>query len=204
VSIAIVDYGIGNLRSVQKAFESVGASAHLVSDAESIRSADKVVLPGVGAFKDCVNALHASGLSRPVLDHIKTGKPFLGICVGMQMLFDVGYEDGEHSGLGVLKGKVVRFDVDRTMSLKVPHMGWNQLNVRRQSALFKNLPEGAGVYFVHSYHCVPDDDSIVATTTDYGRPFVSSVWRDNVLATQFHPEKSQKVGLQILANFASL
>src|SRR5947207_5669205 len=202
--IAIVDYGIGNLRSVQKAFESVGASAHLVSDEQSIRSADKVILPGVGAFKDCVNALHASGLTQPVLDHIKTGKPFLGICVGMQMLFDVGYEDGEHKGLGVLKGKCVRFDVDRTMGLKVPHMGWNQLNVRRRSALFKDLAEGAGVYFVHSYHCVPDDDSIIATTTDYGRPFVSSVWRDNVLATQFHPEKSQKVGLQILANFASL
>src|SRR5262249_31193296 len=149
IMIAIVDYGIGNLRSVQKAFETVGASADLVSDDKSIRNADKVVLPGVGAFKDCVNALHASGLTQSVIDHIKTGKPFLGICVGMQMLFEIGYEDGEHNGLGVLKGKVVRFDVDRTMRLKVPHMGWNQLNVRRRSALFKDLAEGAGVYFVH-------------------------------------------------------
>src|SRR5216110_781908 len=129
--IAIVDYGIGNLRSVQKAFESFGVSASLVSDPDSIGSADKVVLPGVGAFKDCVTALHASGLTDPVLDHIKTGKPFLGICVGMQMLFNVGYEDGEHKGLGVLQGKCVRFDVDRTMGLKVPHIGSNHLTVRR-------------------------------------------------------------------------
>ena len=202
--ISIIDYGIGNLRSVQKAFESVGAQASLVSDPETIRTASKVVLPGVGAFKDCVAALHASGCTGVVLDHIKSGKPFLGICVGMQMLFDIGYEDGEHKGLGVLKGKVVRFDVDRTMGLKVPHMGWNQLTTKKPSPLVRDLPEGAGVYFVHSYHCVPEDESIVATATDYGRPFVSSVWRDNVLATQFHPEKSQKVGLQILANFASL
>ena len=204
MNIAIVDYGIGNLRSVQKAFESVGASAQLVTQPDLIRAADKVVLPGVGAFKDCVDSLRASGLLQPVLDHIASGKPFLGICVGMQMLFDIGCEDGEHKGLGVLKGKVVRFDVDQTMSLKVPHMGWNQLSVRKPSPLLNDLPEGAGVYFVHSYHCVPNDDSIIASTTDYGRPFVSSVWKDNVLATQFHPEKSQKVGLQILGNFARM
>jgi glutamine amidotransferase len=120
------------------------------------------------------------------------------------MLFDVGYEDGEHVGLGVLKGKCVRFDVDDALGLKVPHMGWNQLQVRRPSPLFKDLPSEAGVYFVHGYHVVPEDDSVVATTTDYGRPFVSSVWRDNVMATQFHPEKSQRVGLKILSNFATL
>ena len=204
MNIAIVDYGIGNLRSVQKAFESVGASAQLVTQPDLLRSADKVVLPGVGAFKDCVDNLRSSGLLEPVLDHIASGKPFLGICVGMQMLFDIGCEDGEHKGLGVLKGKVVRFDVDQTMSLKVPHMGWNQLSVRKPSPLLNDLPEGAGVYFVHSYHCLPNDDSIIASTTDYGRPFVSSVWKDNVLATQFHPEKSQKVGLQILGNFARM
>jgi len=204
MSIAIVDYGIGNLRSVQKAFESVGASAQLCTDPDRIKAADKVVLPGVGAFKDCVDNLKSSGLVGPVLDHIASGRPFLGICVGMQMLFDVGYEDGEHKGLGILKGKVVRFDVDKQMGLKVPHMGWNQLNARKASPLLKDLPQGAGVYFVHSYHCVPDDESIIATTTDYGRPFVSSVWKGNVLATQFHPEKSQKVGLQILGNFAAL
>jgi imidazole glycerol-phosphate synthase subunit HisH len=201
MSIAIVDYGIGNLRSVQKAFESFGASAQLVSDPDLIRKADKVVLPGVGAFKDCIDSLRNSGLTEPVLDHIKSGKPFMGICVGLQMLFDFGYEDGEHHGLGVLKGKCVRFDVDRVMGLKVPHMGWNQLTVRKPSPLFQDLVEGSGVYFVHSYHVVPEDQSIIASTTDYGRPFVSSVWRDNIVATQFHPEKSQKVGLQILANF---
>jgi imidazole glycerol-phosphate synthase subunit HisH len=204
MSIAIVDYGIGNLRSVQKAFEAMGAPAALVKDPAVIRAADKVVLPGVGAFKDCIDALHASGLTGPVLDHIRSGKPFLGICVGMQMLFEVGCEDGEHQGLGVLKGKVVRFDLDPAMKLKVPHMGWNQLTVKKPSPLFKDLVEGAGVYFVHSYHCVAEDESIVAATTDYGGPFVSSVWRDNVMATQFHPEKSQKVGLQILANFAEM
>lgn len=203
-SIAIIDYGIGNLRSVQKAFESFGASAQLVSDADAIQRASKVVLPGVGAFKDCVQALQASGCTPAVLDHINSGKPFMGVCVGMQMLFDVGFEDGEHKGLGVLKGKVVRFDVDQTMGLKVPHMGWNQLTARKPSPLLRDLPVSAGVYFVHSYHCVPEDEEIIATTTDYGRPFVSSVWRENVLATQFHPEKSQTIGLQILANFASL
>jgi glutamine amidotransferase len=203
-SISIIDYGIGNLRSVQKAFESFGVSAQLVTTADPIRSADKVVLPGVGAFKDCVDHLKESGLLDPVLDHIRSGKKFLGICVGMQMLFDVGYEDGEHKGLGILKGKVVRFDVDRTKGLKVPHMGWNQLDIKKPSPLLRDLPKGANAYFVHSYHCVPDDASIIATTTDYGGAFVSSVWKDNVMATQFHPEKSQKVGLQILANFASL
>src|SRR5438552_10011848 len=153
--IAIVDYGIGNLRSVQKAFETVGASAQLVSDPQQIKSAAKVVLPGVGAFKDCVDSLKASGLMQPVLDHIASGKSFLGICVGMQMLFDVGYEDGEHKGLGVLKGKCVRFDVDRSMGLKVQHMGWNQLTVRKPSPLPNDLPSGAGVYVVHSDHFVP-------------------------------------------------
>ena len=202
--ISIVDYGIGNLRSVQKAFESVGAQASLVSDPELIKSADHVVLPGVGAFADCVAKIRSSGLVEPVLEHIKSGKPFLGICVGLQMLFDVGYEDGEHAGLGVLKGKCVRFDVDQTMNLKVPHMGWNQLDVKRRAPIFKDLPEGSSVYFVHGYYVVPDDQGVIATTTDYGRPFVSSVWRDNLMATQFHPEKSQKVGLTILKNFADL
>jgi glutamine amidotransferase len=204
MSLAIVNYGIGNLRSVQKAFETVGTAAVLATDAATIRQADRVVLPGVGAFKDCVDSFRRSGMFDAVIEHITSGKPFLGICVGMQMLFDVGYEDGEHRGLGVLKGKVDRFDVDKTLGLKVPHMGWNQLTTRRPSPLLKDLPADCGVYFVHSYHCIPSEDSIVATTTDYGRPFVSSVWRDNVVATQFHPEKSQKVGLQILANFARM
>ncbi len=204
MTIAIIDYGMANLRSVQKAFEHVGTHARIISQPEEIDAADKIVLPGVGAFCDAVATLRAKHLAAPIVRHIERGKPFLGICLGLQMLFDIGYEDGEHQGLGVLRGSCVRFDVDERLGLKVPHMGWNQLDVKRPSPLLRDLPQGAGVYFVHGYHVVPDDPNVVATTTDYGRPFVSSVWRDNVMATQFHPEKSQRVGLQILSNFASL
>ncbi|MDB5289711.1 MAG: imidazole glycerol phosphate synthase, glutamine amidotransferase subunit [Phycisphaerales bacterium] len=202
--IAIVDYGMANLRSVQKAFEQVGHRADIISRPEEIERADKIVLPGVGAFQDAVATLREKELAGPIVRHIERGKPFLGICLGLQMLFDVGYEDGEHRGLGVFRGKCVRFDVDETLGLKVPHMGWNQLEVQRPAPLFNGLPQSSGVYFVHGYHVVPQDQSLIATTTDYGRPFVSSIWRDNVFATQFHPEKSQKVGLQILSNFAGI
>ncbi len=204
MSIAIIDYGMANLRSVQKAFEHVGVRADIISHPEQIDRADKLVLPGVGAFRDAVATLRQKELAGPIVRHIERGKPFLGICLGLQMLFDVGYEDGEHRGLGVLRGTCVRFDVDEQLGLKVPHMGWNQLDVRSRSPLLKDLPQNSSVYFVHGYHVVPEDPSVVATTTDYGRPFVSSVWRDNVMATQFHPEKSQRVGLQILSNFATL
>jgi glutamine amidotransferase len=204
MSIGIIDYGMANLRSVQKAFETVGVHARIISTPQEIERADRIVLPGVGAFADAVRTLREKQLAGPIVAHIDQGKPFLGICLGLQMLFDVGYEDGEHVGLGVLRGKCVRFDVDEALGLKVPHMGWNQLQVRRPSPLFKELPNDAGVYFVHGYHVVPEDDAVVATTTDYGRPFVSSVWRDNVMATQFHPEKSQRVGLKILSNFAGV
>src|SRR3954470_1287106 len=203
-SVSILDYGMANLRSVQKAFEAVGAPAGIIATPEEVRATDLLVLPGVGAFKDAVATLRSKHLAEPIVDHIRRGRPFLGICLGLQMLFDVGYEDGEHQGLGVLRGQCVRFDVDRTMGLKVPHMGWNQLDVRRPSPLFNGLPEGAAVYFVHAYYVEPEDENVIATTTDYGVPFVSSVWRDNVMATQFHPEKSQKVGLQILSNFAGM
>src|SRR5271154_4519007 len=202
--IAIIDYGMANLRSVQKAFAHSGVDAHIISRPEEIDAADKLVLPGVGAFKDAITTLRQKNLADAIIRHINRGKLFLGICLGLQMLFDVGYEDGEHRGLGVLRGKCVRFDVDQTMGLKVPHMGWNQLIVRRRAPLLKDLPEGAGVYFVHGYHVVPDDPSVIAAETDYGKPFVSSVRRDNLFATQFHPEKSQKAGLIILANFATL
>lgn len=202
--IAILDYGMANLRSVQKAFEHVGTRAEIISSPEQIERADKLVLPGVGAFQDAVATLREKELAGPIIQHIESGKSFLGICLGLQMLFDVGYEDGEHRGLGVLRGKCIRFDVDQTQGLKVPHMGWNQLEVKRPSPLFKGLAEGASVYFVHGYHVVPADGSIIATTTDYGGPFVSSIWRDNIMATQFHPEKSQAVGLKILENFARL
>jgi glutamine amidotransferase len=203
-SIAILDYGMANLRSVQKGFEQVGARAQIISQPDQIDSAEKLVLPGVGAFQDAVATLRQLGHDTAIRRHIERGKPFLGICLGLQMLFDVGYEDGEHRGLGVFRGACVRFDVDQKMGLKVPHMGWNQLEIRRYSPLTNEIPRAAGVYFVHSYHVTPLDDSLVATTTDYGRPFVSSIWQDNVMATQFHPEKSQKVGLQILSNFAAL
>lgn len=205
MSVAILDYGMANLRSVQKGFEHVGHRATIVSRPEEIDRADRFVLPGVGAFRDAVATLRARGLVEPILNHIAAGKPFLGICLGLQMLFDVGYEDGEHRGLGVLPGRCVRFDVDRVgCGLKVPHMGWNGLAHVRPSPLLRGLSPDAGVYFVHSYFVEPADPGVVATTTDYGRPFVSSVWRDNVVATQFHPEKSQTVGLRMLANFAAM
>ncbi len=206
VSISIIDYGMANLRSVQKAFEQVGHAAQIISRPQEIERAAKIVLPGVGAFRDAVATLRQRELAGPILRHIEGGKPFLGICLGLQMLFDVGYEDGEHEGLGVFRGACVRFDVDQAMGLKVPHMGWNQLDVHRRAPIFRDLPGGSNVYFVHGYHVVPTggDEGIIATTTDYGRPFVSSIWRDNVMATQFHPEKSQKVGLKILSNFAEM
>jgi len=206
VSIAIVDYGMANLRSVQKAFEHAGHRADIISAPEQVDRAEKIVLPGVGAFQDAVATLREKELAGPIVRHIEKGKPFLGICLGLQMLFDVGYEDGEHRGLGVLRGSCVRFEVDDTMHLKVPHMGWNSLDVKRRSPILENLPDGAGVYFVHGYHVVPSkgNEDVIATTTDYGRPFVSSIWRDNVMATQFHPEKSQRVGLTMLKNFAEL
>src|SRR5438045_2737282 len=152
---------MANLRSVQKAFETVGASARIVSRPDDVRAAERVVLPGVGAFKDAIATLRASGLAEPVLEHITSGKPFLGICLGLQMLFDVGYEDGEHKGLGVIPGKCVRFTVDQTQGLKVPHMGWNQLQIERPSPLFRGVEPDAGVYFVHSYHVVPTAASFV-------------------------------------------
>lgn len=202
--IAILDYGMGNLRSVQKAFEQVGAEASIIRDAAQITHADKLILPGVGAFKDAIATLVGRGLDGPIRKHVSSGKPFLGICLGLQLLFETGFEDGEHRGLGILAGSCIRFDVDKSLGLKVPHMGWNQLNVFRPAPILKDIPAGAGVYFVHSYHVVPTDPSVIATTTDYGRPFVSSVWKDNLMATQFHPEKSQGVGLQILSNFAAM
>jgi len=204
MSISIIDYGMANLRSVQKAFERVGHGARIISTPEEIAQAGKIVLPGVGAFADAVATLRDRKLAGPIVGHIESGKPFLGICLGLQMLFDVGYEDGEHAGLGVLRGKVVRFDVDRTKNLKVPHMGWNQLVVKNPSPLTAGLAEGANVYFVHSYYAVPDDPKVIATVTDYGGEFVSSIRAGNIMATQFHPEKSQKVELEMLRKFADL
>ena len=202
--ICILDYDMANLRSVQKGFARVGFESRIIREASEVRGADRLVLPGVGAFRDAVATLRARGLDEPILRHIEAGRPFLGICLGLQLLFEVGFEDGEHAGLGVFAGKVVRFDVDRTKGLKVPHMGWNQLIVKRRGPLLDGIDDGANVYFVHGYHALPAEASIIATTSDYGGEFVSSVWKDNVHATQFHPEKSQAVGLRILENFARL
>jgi glutamine amidotransferase len=200
--IAIIDYGMGNLRSVQKAFEKVGHQAIVTSDAAQVAAADKVVLPGVGAFEDAIAELRRLDMVKTILQAIDSGKPFLGICLGLQLLFDVNYENGRHEGLGVLRGECVKFDLPKEFA--VPHMGWNQLNIRRPAPILNGLAEGAYVYFVHSYYVVPKDAEVIATETDYGGPFCSMIWRDNVYATQFHPEKSQAEGLKILKNFAEL
>jgi glutamine amidotransferase len=201
-TIAIIDYGMGNLRSVQKAFEKVGYAAEITNDPSVVAKARKVVLPGVGAFEDAMHELRNRNLVRPVLDAIESGKPFLGICLGLQLLFDTGYENGRHEGLGVLRGDVVRFQLSDEYS--VPHMGWNQLDIARRPPVLEGAEPGTYVYFVHSYYVIPQDAGVVATTTDYGGPFCSMIWRDNVIASQFHPEKSQSQGLRILQNFAAL
>lgn len=200
--IKIVDYGMGNLRSVQKAFEKLGAEAVICTRPADLAGAEKLILPGVGAFRDAIHELRRTGLDGPVREHIASGRPFLGICLGLQLLFDVSYEDGQWEGLGVLPGKVVRF-LDQP-NLKIPHMGWNTLDIVRPHRLFEGIANGSSVYFVHSYYVVPSDDSVVAARSDHGGPFVAAVARENLFATQFHPEKSQTVGLRLLKNFAAL
>jgi len=205
--IAIIDYGMGNLRSVQKGFEKIGSEAVITDDPQVILRAERVVLPGVGAFRDCMHNLEQGGFVEPILKIIAEGRPFLGICVGMQLLFTDSVEFGLYSGLNVIPGHVLRFPEQMTVAgekLKVPQMGWNQLSFKRRPPAFKGIDDGSNVYFVHSYYVKPDDSSVIATTTDYGIEFCSSVWKDNIVATQFHPEKSQAIGLQILKNFAEL
>lgn len=200
--IAIIDYGMGNLRSVQKGFERTGHTPTITDDPAVLADASKLVLPGVGAFRDAIAALQSRGLVEPIRASIAAGKPFLGICLGLQLLFDRSFEDGEYQGLGVIAGDVVRFNVPG--EYKVPHMGWNQVGFRRRPPIFSGVEEGAHFYFVHSYYVLPRDASVVATETDYPQPFCSSIWRDNLFATQFHPEKSQAAGLRVLKNFAEL
>jgi glutamine amidotransferase len=200
--IAIIDYGMGNLRSVEKALERVGATATVTSDPEAVGTADKVVLPGVGSFGDAVEELGRRNLIEPIIGHIKRGRVFLGLCLGMQLLFPKSEESPEVAGFSLFRGTVAKFALaDNT--LKIPHMGWNQVAFKR-CPLFKGIPEGAHMYFVHSYYAAPDDDAIVAATTEYGVTFAAALWKDNVYAMQFHPEKSQRQGLAILKNFVNL
>lgn len=202
--IALLDYGSGNLRSVHKALLRVGAEVRVVRGPQELREASAAVLPGVGAFDDCINALRRQELLEATREFIRSGRPFLGICVGYQALFERSEEFNScAAGLGVFAGRVVRFSGDKR--LKVPQIGWNQIRiVRPECPLYRDVPDGSYVYFVHSFFPRPLDESIVATRTEYGETFASSIWHENVFATQFHPEKSQRVGLQLLRNFVEL
>ncbi|SDF35585.1 imidazole glycerol phosphate synthase subunit HisH [Sporolituus thermophilus] len=199
--IAIIDYGMGNLHSAAKAFVRLGAEVTVTDRPEVIAAAAKVVLPGVGAFGDCMRNLHRAGLVDVIRDVIARGVPFLGICVGLQMLFEGSEEDPDVPGLGVFPGMVRRLTAP---GLKVPHMGWNSLELKQFSPLFQNLPDPAYVYFVHSYHAAAAEASLVTAVTEYGGTVTAAVGRGNVQAVQFHPEKSGAVGLSILANFKEM
>ncbi|MBN1401814.1 MAG: imidazole glycerol phosphate synthase subunit HisH [Anaerolineae bacterium] len=198
--LAIIDYGVGNLRSVYMAFRRLGVDALVTSEAGVIRRAKAVVLPGVGAFGDAIGNLRALGLEEVVLGAIRDDLPFLGICVGLQLLFEASEEMGEHRGLGVLPGRVRRFP----SGLPVPHMGWNQIHPCQAVPLWRDVPDGSYAYFVHSYYADAEDPTVIAATTDYGIDYVSAVARGNLFAIQFHPEKSQDVGERILANFLNV
>ena len=201
--IALLDYGAGNVRSVQKALTAAGGDVQLVPNPETVAQADAVVLPGVGAFDDCINAMQRQELFEAARAFVSTGKPFLGICIGYQALFEKSEEFNScAAGLGIFEGSVVRFP---DAEVKVPQIGWNEVQFTKPDCpIIQGIESGSHFYFVHSYYPQPKDESIVATRTEYGVDFVSAVWRDNVFATQFHPEKSQKVGLQLLTNFVNL
>jgi len=197
--IVIVDYGMGNLRNVQKAFEKIGFEARLTRNKNDIGRASAIVLPGVGAFKDCMENLEKYGLVEILLRSIEKGKPYLGICLGLQVLFSESKEFGSHKGLDLIQGKVVRFVPDPEH--KVPHMGWNTIEKEKEGPMLQGIESGDFFYFVHSYYVIPDETQWIASFTTYGKPFVSSIWKENLFATQFHPEKSQQKGLRILENF---
>ncbi|MER3501297.1 MAG: imidazole glycerol phosphate synthase subunit HisH [Candidatus Fervidibacterota bacterium] len=202
MAVTVIDYGVGNLRSVMKALEFLGSQVVLTSDPEQVTKASKLVLPGVGAFGTGMANLHQLNLVEAIQDAARRGVPLLGICLGLQLLFDESEEMGRHKGLGLMSGKVVRFP--ERNDLRIPHMGWNALRIRKRDPLFQDVPDGAMVYFVHSYFPVPDDPSVIAATTEHGVEFVSAIAVDNIFGTQFHPEKSSQVGLQILRNFLAL
>jgi imidazole glycerol-phosphate synthase subunit HisH len=194
--VTIIDYGSGNLRSVQKALERVGVEAHITDDPNVVAESSHLVLPGVGAFGDAIRAIRGRGLVEPILAHIRADRPFLGICMGLQLLFESGSEGGHHEGLGVLAGEVSRFELPRGM--KIPHMGWNQVSWRTAGTSQPAGNDGDHFYFVHSYVARPRDETVIAATSDYGGPFCAAVARGRLFATQFHPEKSQSAGMELL------
>lgn len=205
--IVIVDYGMGNLRSVQKGLEKVGSTALISHDPAEIRAAGKLVLPGVGAFGDAMKHLEERDLIEPLKEFARSDRPFLGICLGLQLLFEVSHEEGEFAGLSIIPGRVQRFDfreLSEAKSLKVPHMGWNQVRWDAPCPLLAGLTSGTHFYFVHSYYVVPSDDAVSVGRCDYGYTFTAMIQKGNIFATQFHPEKSQSAGLAILRNFAEL
>jgi len=197
--IVIIDYGMGNLRNVQKGFEKIGFEARLTRNKNEIGRASAIVLPGVGAFKDCMQNLEKYGLVEILLRSIGKGKPYLGICLGLQVLFSESEEFGSYKGLDLIKGKVIRFVPNPEH--KVPHMGWNTIEKEKEGPMLEGIESGDFFYFVHSYYVIPDKTEWISSFTIYGKPFVSSIWKENLFATQFHPEKSQQKGLRILENF---
>jgi glutamine amidotransferase len=197
--IVIIDYGMGNLRNVQKGFEQIGFETKVTRNKKEIERASAIVLPGVGAFRDCMENLERFGLIEPLLRSVEKGKPYLGICLGLQILFSESEEFGSQKGLNLIKGKVVKFRPDPEH--KVPHMGWNTIEKERENSFLQGIESGDFFYFVHSYYVIPEEVKWIATFTTYGKPFVSSIWKENLFATQFHPEKSQEKGLRILENF---
>ncbi len=200
--IAIIDYGAGNLQSVKKALDFIGTESIITDNPETINACDKILLPGVGSFGDAMDSMNKKGLVETVRENALSGKPFLGICLGLQLLFEESEETPNVKGLGIFKGKIKKFPDD--MGLKIPHIGWNSLEIRQKDTIFKDIPRNSYVYFVHSYYLHADEESDVATVTNYGIDFHSAVGKGNIFATQFHPEKSGEVGLQILRNFANM
>lgn len=201
--VAIIDYGVGNLFSLQCSLNKIGVEAVVTKDPQQIMSADRIILPGVGAFGDAAKKLKESGLVELITSQAQSGKPFLGICLGMQLLFEKGYEYGEHDGLGFLKGNVVALEGKIDSNLRIPHMGWNALDFKKESPLFKYINDGDYVYFVHSYYATDCDESVLATS-DYGIPVTATVGKGNIFGCQFHPEKSGDIGLKILKAFCEI